>query len=288
LAKSKIYFSINMAFYLDIVILSIVISNFGQQATNGFFVVSPYFFIFIFASYFKIFQPNIRKYYGLSFFTKVLLVLLGYIAGKYAILSTEQVLLFCALLCLIFVSYMLDNYIFHSKKFKDVFLSSYKIPDLTADNISIIVNDEKLANLLDESKKMISKLHFNTFCLGFSYTLIIMSIIFMNSNIVKIVGIALMITSLLLCLYILIIFFRDFIISKKIDTKLGVCAIVTSLFPYSLYMFQGLVLRSSNTYVFVFLILFILPYWFIHKNEAKSLWMNFMEEYKEKTGANNV
>lgn len=174
-----------MAFYLDIVILSIVISNFGLQATNGFFVVSPYIFVFIFASYFKIFQPSIRKYYGFAFFSKVLLVLLGYIAGKFAILSTEQVILFCALLCLIFVSNMLDNYIFHSKKFKDVFLSSYKIPDLTADNLSIIANDEKLANLLDELKKMISKLHFNTFCLGFSYSLIIMSIIFMNSNIVK-------------------------------------------------------------------------------------------------------
>ena len=51
---------------------------------------------------------------------------------------------------------MLDNYIFHSKKFKEVFLSSYEMPSLTADNISIIVNDEKLEKFtIDESEKMI-------------------------------------------------------------------------------------------------------------------------------------
>ncbi|AUD65590.1 hypothetical protein BK011_07750 [Tenericutes bacterium MZ-XQ] len=287
MAKSKIYFIINMFFYLDIVILSIVISNFGLESTNGFFLVSPYLFIFIFANYFKIFQPDIRKYYALTFLVKVLLVLLGYNAGKYILMSTVQVLLFSVLICLIFVSHMMDNYIFHNKKFKEVFLNSYQIPDMTMNNLANIADDENLRELFSASKTMISKLHFNTFCLGFSYVLLIMSIIFVNSTVMRIFGIVLIFISILLCFYILRIFYMDFIINKKIGLKLGVSVILTAIVPFSLYIFHNFVLSSSNTYIFALLVVFIIPYWSIYKKEAKLLWDKFILEYKEKIGSND-
>jgi len=279
----KFYKSIlilNIIFYFDVILLSLNLSKHGIEATNPFWLMSPYIFVFLYLGYVKIFHKKERMVYIFIYIIKIVTMLLGYVSGKYSLMSSQQAILFVVLLFVILVSSLIE-YKFISVVKNSIEDREKDYPSLTIEDLAMIESNKELRDMLMTARNISFKVQFHTFGIILSYVIIVMSIIFISDLNTKSIGYIILGLSVVL---ISIIFYQFFEYFSKKNSQARIISIGFVLFglsPYSLLLFPNIILQSSEGWLFVVLAIFAIPVWYFYKKEAELLWKDFLLKFKK-------